>query len=62
MPPLGVRLLCSEVFARIEIDLPEGVHVDSEAVVELLNEFSIAIAPTDVPNCFHWFRVPLSLS
>ena len=62
LPPLGVRLLSSEVFGRIEIDLPEGVDVDSEAGVELLNEFSIAIAPTDVPNCFHWFRVPLSLS
>ena len=60
--PLGVRLLSSEGFGRIQLALPEGVDVDSEAEVELLHEFSIAIATTDVRDCFHRFRMPLSLS
>ena len=60
LPP-GVRLLSSERFGRIQLALPEGVDVDSEAEVELLHEFSIAIATTDVRDCFHRFRI-LSLS
>ena len=60
--PPGVRLLSSEGFGRIEIALPDGVDVDSEAAVELRNTFSIAIAKTDVRDCFHRFRMLLSLS
>ena len=52
--------LSSEGFGRIEIALLEGVDVDSEAVGDLLIEFSIAIASTGVRDCFHWFRMPLS--
>ena len=62
LPPPGVRLLSSEGFGRIEIALPEGVNVDSEAAVELLNELSIAIATRDVRDCFHRFRMRVSLS
>ena len=40
----------------------EGVNVNSEAGAELLSEFSIAIAPSDVRDCFHRFRMSLSLS
>ena len=62
LPPPGVRLLSSEGFGRIEIAWLEGVDVDPEAAVELLNEHSIAIATRDVRDCFHRFRMRLSLS
>ena len=62
LPSPGVRLLSSEGFGRIEIALLGGVNMNSEAGAELLNEFSIAIATTDVRDCFHRFRMPLSLS
>ena len=62
LPLPGVRLLSSEGFGRIGIALPEDVDVDYESGAELLNEFSIAIATTDVRDCFHRFRMPLSLS
>ena len=39
----------------MEIAWPEGTDVDSVAAVELLNEFSIAMATTDVRDCFHRF-------
>ena len=39
----------------MEIALTEGVDVES-------NKFSISIATTDVRDCFHRFRMPLSLS
>ena len=61
-PPPGVRLLSSEGFGRIEIALPEGVDVESEEGIEVLNKVTIAIATTDVPDCFHRFRIRLSLS
>ena len=60
--PLGVRLQSSEGFGRIEIALLEGVNVNSEAGTKFLNEFSIAIATTDVRDCSHRFRMPVSLS
>ena len=41
---------------------PKGVDVDSEEGIEALNNFSIAIATTDVRDCFQRFRLPRSLS
>ena len=46
----------------MEIAWPKGVDVETEAAVELRNDFTIAIATTDVRDCFHPFRMPLSLS
>ena len=40
----------------------EGVDVESEERIEALNKLSIAIATTDVRDCFHRFRMSLSLS
>ena len=36
--------------------------MESEEGIETLNTFSITIATTDVLDCFHSFRMPLSLS
>ena len=57
-----MRLLSSEEFGRVEVALPEGVHVECEETIEALNKFSIAIATIDVSDSFHRFRMPLSLS
>ena len=57
-----MRLLSSDGFGRIEIALPEGVDVDSEEGIEALNKLSIAIATTEILECFHRFHMPLSLS
>ena len=62
LAPPGVRLLSSEGLGRIEIALPEGVDVDSEAETDVLIEFSKAIATTDVRDCFYLFRMALSLN
>ena len=58
LPPPCVRLLSSEGFGRIEIALPEGVNVDSEASVELLNEFSIAIVQQTCVTVSTHFECP----
>ena len=44
-----------------EVALRERVDVESEEGIEALNKFSFAIATTDVRDCFHRFRMPLSL-
>ena len=59
VPPPGVRLLSSEGFGRIEIALPEGVDVESQGEIEAPNKFPIAIATTELRDCFHSFRMPL---
>ena len=53
-------MLSSQEFGRIEVALPEGVDVESEEGIDALNNFSIAIATTDVRDCFHRFRMPHS--
>ena len=61
LAPPGVRLLSCEGFGRIEVALSKGVDLDSEEGIEALNKFSIAVATTDVRDCFRRFRMPHSL-
>ena len=60
--PPGVELLSSEGFARIEVEVEEGLTLGSEAWQEALSGFRVALGMADVKDCFHRYRQPPWLS
>ncbi|CAK0897324.1 unnamed protein product, partial [Prorocentrum cordatum] len=55
--PPSVRLLSSEGFGRIEVELPPGTHPSSEEGRRLLDAFTAYGTATDVKHCVYRMRI-----
>ena len=52
----------SEAFARIELELPEGMDVGSSEGLAMLQATHVYLGLPDVKDCFHRLKAPLWLT
>ncbi len=55
--PPGVELCTAEGLARIEVELPDGVHPESDAAMELYRDLELSLGMADVSDAFHRFKL-----